>query len=290
MPGIGACTPLDSPPDEIQRLHELGYFTEMSYRSPQGELELRLDHGNEFRMGCEVWYRSRIFVNERDHSRRHPELLKYLEENHPYSMAGLHPWDRTGDKLAIPTVSVLGVGFMLYDVAHSRLLYTWRDPLWHGSAWSPSHDELFLMITNNWVILSGNGEVRGRITHEGPTNVHVCGWTPSGDSFFYLEQSEDQRVPLLRFFARETLEPLDDVPLDPAVLLPYDQDIGTSVDRDTYSLPMISGSVGVGRLLDEWSYSSVADRDGRLFLAATRPSPSSPAHFEERWVSVEITD
>ena len=105
VPGIGACTPQDSPPEEIQNLHELGYFTEMSYRSPQGELELRLDHGNEFRMGCEVWYRTRIFESGRDRSGRHPELLKYLEENHPYSMTGLHPWNRVGDKIAMPTVS-----------------------------------------------------------------------------------------------------------------------------------------------------------------------------------------
>lgn len=290
VPGIGACTPQDSPPEEIQNLHELGYFTEMSYRSPQGELELRFDHGNEFRMGCEVWYRTRIFESGRDRSGRHPELLKYLEENHPYSMTGLHPWNRVGDKIAMPTVSILGVGFMLYDVKRSRLVYSWRDPLWRGSAWSPSHDELFLMITNNWVVLGGNGEVRGRITGEGPTNVHVSGWTPSGDSFFYLEQSEERRVPLLRFFAAETLEPLEDVPLDPAVLLPYDQDITRMVDRDGYSLPMTSGAMGVGRLLDEWSFSSMADPGGRLFLAATRPSVSSPSQFEERWVSVEITD
>ena len=146
------------------------------------------------------------------------------------------------------------------------------------------------MITDNWVILRGNGEVRGRIAPEGPTNVDVCGWTPSGDSFFYLEQSEEERVPLLRFFAAETLERLVDVPLDPAVLLPYEQVVGTSVDHDGYSLPMTSGALGVGRLLDEWSFSSMSDPGGRLLLAATRPSSSSPAQFEEQWVSVEITD
>ncbi len=147
------------------------------------------------------------------------------------------------------------------------------------------------MITNNWVILGRNGEVRGRITPEGPTNIHVCGWTPGGDSFFYLEQSEEQRrVPLLRFFAAETLEPLEVVPLDPAVLVPYEQDVGTSVERDRYSLPMTSGALGVGRLLDEWSFSSMAEPGGRLLLAATRPSSAAPGQFEEQWVSVEITD
>lgn len=290
MPGIGACTPLSSPPEEIQRLREVGYVSEVSYTSPQGEVELRLDHGNEFRMGCEVWYRSRIFESGRDRSKRHQQFLTYLEENHPYSTTGLHPWNRSGDKLAIPTVSVLGVGFVLYDVARSRLLYTWRNPLWQGSAWSPSGDELFLMITDNRVILSGNGEVRGRITPQGPTNSHVCGWTPSGDSFFYLEQSEEQRVPLLRFFAAKSLEPLENVPLDPSVLLPWERDVGPSVQRDRYSLPMTSGAVGVGRLLDEWSSSSMAEPGGRLLLAATRPSSSTPAQFENQWVSVELTD
>ena len=76
VPGIGACTPQDSPPEEIQNLHELGYFTEMSYRSPQGELELRLDHGNEFRMGCEVWYRTRIFASRQRSLRTTPRAAE----------------------------------------------------------------------------------------------------------------------------------------------------------------------------------------------------------------------
>ncbi len=140
MPGIGACTPLGSSPEESQGVQEFGYVTEVSYPNPQSEVELKLDQCNEFRMGCEVWYRTRIFENGRDHSERHQPLIAYLAENYPYSTTGLHPWNRSGDKLAMPTVSVLGVGFMLYDVARSRLLYTWRDPLWHGSAWSPSSE------------------------------------------------------------------------------------------------------------------------------------------------------
>jgi len=138
-----------------------------------------------------------------------------------------------------------------------------------------------LMISDECVVLDGHADVRGRATTHGPTKSHLCGWTPSGDSFFYLEQHEGRDVPLLRFFARETLEPVADILLDPGILLPYGEDLGATIDRDRYSLPMTSGAVGVGRLLDEWSSSSMAEPNGRLLLAATRPSPSSPAQFEE---------
>ena len=104
MPGIGACTPLNSPPEEIQRLLEAGNFTEVSYRSPQGEVELKLDHCVEFGWDARCGLEVASFENGQDQSERHRQLLTYLAENHPYSTAGLHPWNRAGDKLAIPTV------------------------------------------------------------------------------------------------------------------------------------------------------------------------------------------
>jgi hypothetical protein len=193
------------------------------------------------------------------------------------------------NKVALPTVSKLGLGFIVYDVAHSRILYTFDGYPWCGSAWSPARDEMFLAIADNWVVLDGSGEARGRVDH-GQTDSCVCGWTRSGDSFFYLEQYEGQQIPQLRFYARETLELLDTVLLDPSVLVPYDQDLLATTDRDRYSLPMVSGATGIGRLVDQWSHTSMVGSAGELQLAVARPSALSPGRFEQRWVSVEVTD
>lgn len=268
----------------------MGYFTDIAYLSNSGEYELQFDEGGEFRMGCTVWWRARIILNGRDQSSSHQDLLEHFKRNHPYATAGLHPWNRADDKLALPTVSTLGLGFVVYDVAHSRVLYSCDGYPWFGSAWSPARDELFLAIADSWVVLDGSGEVRGRVTHHGPTDARLCGWTPSGDSFFYLEQHDGQQIPLLRFYDRETFELLDGVVLDPAVLIPYKQDFHAKIERDRYSLPMVSGATGVGWLLDEWSRTSMVGSAGQLQLAVARPSPSSPGRFEQQWISVEVTD
>jgi hypothetical protein len=290
MPGVSAWTPLPSTPEEIEKPPEVGYFTEMSYISPQGMAEVKLDEGGEFRMGCEVWYRIRLLQDGRDRTRLHKGLVRYLKDNHPYSTTGLRPWNVAGDKIALPTVSVLGIGFMVYDITRARLAYSCRDRLWSGSAWSPTRDELFLMISDNWIVFGGSGDVQGRVIRHGPTSSGVCGWTPSGDSFFYLEQGEMHPVPKLCFFSRDTCEPIEEVRLDPSVLAPYEDQPDQNPALDTYSMPMTSGAVGVGRLLNEWSYSWGTGQQGQLLVAVVRPDPLARGRYSEKWISVEISD
>jgi hypothetical protein len=281
---------LDSEPDEIQRLSEVGYFTEKSYPSPGHRKELRLDEGGEFRMGCDVWFRTRLFEDQKDHSEQHRPLLRHVEDNYPYSTTGLYPWNVAGDKISLPTVSTLGVGFMVYDLGHAQLTFSCTDRLWRGSAWSPSHDEVLIMLGDEGVLVDGSGEILGKVMRNGQTTVPLCGWTPSGESFFCLEQGRGQGVPILRFFSRETLEQLDEIPLDPMDLVPSRENLIAGIDRDTYSLPMTSGAVGMGELLDHWSHSSMIGPNGELLLAVVRPSSEASGRFDESWVSVVISD
>lgn len=186
MPGTGAVEIMDTVPQQLSVMGERG-FVDASFPSPTGRLTIEVSGAYEFRMGCEAWDGLRLVTTSGREIRLGRALRKYLKENSTLASAGLRPWSFDGERFALPTVSQPGTGFFICDVSSRQLTYSTRDLRWEASAWSPSRDEIVFMTWGECRLLTGGGELIGRIDHhmEPGENPAVVGWTPSGDFFFF---------------------------------------------------------------------------------------------------------
>src|SRR5262245_41475805 len=117
--------------------------------------------------------------------------------------------------------------------------------------------------------------------------IPIAAWLSGGDAFFVLRP---QRGAELRFYSGEDGSLLDPVPVDPAAVLPYDEDAYAGLPRDEYVLDVGEpGTTGVAALLDAWSGYVWRPEANELLVMTYRPKPgSSPRRpaVEPRWVQL----
>ena len=190
---------MDTPPQQLSVIGKTG-FVDASFPSPNGHLTIEVSDAYEYRMGCEAWHSFRLANESGGEIRLGRAVSKYLKANSLFASVGLRAWSFNGERFALPTVSQPGTGFFICDVGSRRLTYSTRELRWEASAWSPTRDEIVFMTWGECQLLTGSGELIGRINHhmESGENPAVVGWTPSGDFFYFLLQSSTVVPPILQ--------------------------------------------------------------------------------------------
>lgn len=206
----------------------------------------------------------------------------------------LQPWRHDGSKLAFPLCSRAGNRVLAAAADGSEL----PSPNWPSNVylaallWAPTRDRVLLVGSEGGgELLDGDFRPVAHLRWRPEQYEHpLAGWLTPDAVFFVLSL---QGGADLRFYSAVDGSLIDALPLDPAAILPYDEDAVADVPRDGYALDLGPGLGGVGGLLDTWSFRRYRPDTAELILQTYRPvgSPSPDGlRAEAHWVAVKLSD
>jgi hypothetical protein len=222
VPGIGSVEVLSS--TEGRSLEE-SHAEHLSRLSNDGRFELRLSRPSEIGMGASTW-----------------SDLKLIEDRQGVAadrMSGLHvdgmslarllfhyPWDHRSRCLALPFIRRSSEGWVYrvasYDVEDRVVRYQLDDTWAAGLVWSPTADVLLVVRPESSELVSIDG-IRIPID-TASNNRGRAAWTPSGSSFVLFPPCADNEQERVCFFDTSSRRLVNEEPLDPLHLLPFDSE------------------------------------------------------------------
>jgi hypothetical protein len=270
--GVVSVRPIAAPEPESWQIRE--------FDAPcASELRLRFDSPDEYAMGGFNWrvtlLRGRAVVRTWDRRAGDPEHLA--------------PWSHDGAKLAFPLRSSGRSGIAAAGADGTDL----SPPEWPHErhlasvAWAPARRRVLLLALDGFQLLDADFALVAEARWQKDRLASpVAGWVAPDGCFFVLSGT------VLRFYDPREGALQEEVPLEPAALLPYDESAFAATPRDRYVLRIPAGASGAGSLLDTWSQCRLRPRTNELLLMTYRPTEARPARLpievEPRWVSVQL--
>lgn len=247
------------------------------FPTSDGARELRLSKPDELRMGLTYW--SEIHLSEHGHdiTERHSLLLEAVGHG-PFPQRCFVPWSASGDKLVITSLKSdrqgLQAGFLIYDINLRQVAVAKQGSLGLQScSWSPAEPLVMVVSSDAAEVLAAGGAHRWRIGHAGtPPRFVAGGWTQTGGYCFWNSRRLETGSQSIRFVDSASGRLVAEEDIDPAALLPYDEQRYAQLNRDMWVLVLSKGTRGSGRLLDEWSYGRFDPSTQMLELGIYRPT------------------
>jgi hypothetical protein len=129
-----------------------------------------------------------------------------------------------------------------------------------------------------------------------PPNEHPrVFWMEPAQYFLLVGRRAAHTKTRLAIFASSDAREIASFEIDPSDLIPYDQHLFESIDRDRYTLLMDSSTRSVGSLLDVWHSVNFDSKCGVMQLATYRPigmpfreNGELVCRVEERWFAIRV--
>ncbi len=164
--------------------------------------------------------------------------------------------------------------------------------------WSPKNSFLLVYQRHKFFVLDDDGRIVSKVSPGFVKNeVAHAGWLPRGDQFFIIGRETVRSRPRIFIIEASTGKSLEDHPLDPAALLPYDEGRYRKIPRAKHSLLFPSSStMTVGACLDIWTEMVYRPEDAAILLSTCRPAGApitwqghSACRVEQKWISVRLS-
>jgi hypothetical protein len=269
-------------------------WEERLYPSPDGQLTAVFKQPWELQMGALVWefdlqvQGSSILVD-------HPYLASSQAIRKVRCPADLAPWSPIDSVLGLLTWE--GFGAFLYSVPAKRVreLAVSAPPV-VSLKWSRRSPHVAVVHRDHCLVFDSDGaRISNASWSQHARSSPFVFWWPDSEVLLALVDPPDERPPHLIAFSAETGAIQTEIVIDPAEILPYDEEAFANLPRDSYSLQVSPGRHAVGRLLDIWHRPFFDPDNLSLTLAVYRPSLEHPTQsqgsrqaVEEVWATVKL--
>ena len=264
--------PSDFSPQELswseRRFHSPDLLSDAVYREPW-----------EFRMGAYAWG---FDLQERGNSilPEHPFLASSPQIGMLHCPTDLAPWSPDG--LLLGFLSWEQFSAFLYSIPRkASISLTVSPPPLVTLKWSPTHPILAVAHNDHCLIFDSQGShiCKASWRANNRTSPYLF-WWPDRPIILTLATPPHEDPPELLAFSALTGELESATNVNPAEILPFDQEAFRTIPRDGYSLLLDPATRGVGSLLYSW-HSPVFDPiTFTLHLATYRPT-APPSRKDE---------
>ena len=262
----------------------------LCFPSPDSRWTVKLHSGEEWH---HAWgYSVSLFLDGRDVSESHPKLTA-VENPKGYCTAGSTVWSFDSRDIFLTNWNSNSV--LRYRVSSKRVQEFCG--LVMSLQCARDRDRILRANMKSACIVNASGKQIASFEWQSPKyEMPILLWLQPSSCVAVIGRSSRRAKTQIRFHSSEDGSVVQQLPLDPRDLLPFDDEAFKGIGRRTDSLQLSQNTWAVGELLDIWSDCRFDPITGDLYLSCYRPTSlpfrgrcKQMCKVKKVWVKCRIT-